>query len=292
MFSSLSSDIFELTLNALPDGVLLVDAKRRVIFANTAFMEQWNLPADLRAGRDEAAMLRHSSEQLIEPESFLREVERLHSTGEAPEDELYLKDGRILARRSVPFLVQNDLQLRVWIFTDITDARSSMVDPLVGLPNRRAFSKVFPRLASGYCDGLLKCIAVLDIDNFKAYNDHYGHAAGDEVLRRVGSVLKAELSRNDDYIFRIGGEEFLLGCRARRVDEAVEIIDRVCRAIAASGIDHQRNPPSGVVTASIGFVTFRGAAAPDVIFDHADAALYQAKSEGRNRICKAEFSVP
>ena len=185
MFSSLSSDIFELTLNALPDGVLLVDAKRRVIFANTAFMEQWHLPADLRAGRDEAAMLRHSSEQLIEPESFLREVERLHSTGEAPEDELYLKDGRILARRSVPFLVQNDLQLRVWIFTDITDARSSMVDPLVGLPNRRAFSKVFPRLASGYCDGLLKCIAVLDIDNFKAYNDHYGHAAGDEVLRHV-----------------------------------------------------------------------------------------------------------
>ena len=98
--SCLSNDIFELTLNALPDGVLLVDANRRVIFANPAFMEQWKLPASLRSNCDEAAMLRHASAQLIDPESFLRDVERLHPTGEAPQDELFLNDGRILARRA------------------------------------------------------------------------------------------------------------------------------------------------------------------------------------------------
>lgn len=291
MPSRLSNDIFELTLNALPDGVLLVDAERRVVFANPTFMEQWKLPADLRRNWDEAAMLSHASAQLIDPESFLRDVERLHPTGAVSQDEFFLKDGRILARRSVPFLIKNDLQMRVWIFTVVTDARSAMIDPLVGVPNRRAYSQIFPRFVSGYCDGLLKCIALLDIDNFKAYNDHYGHAAGDDLLRRVGSILKTALSRDDDYIFRIGGEEFVLAYRARRIDETVSVVDGICRAIAGSGIQHERNQPSGILTASIGFVTFRGTAMPDQIFDQADAALYKAKSEGRNRICKAEISV-
>lgn len=284
--------IFELTLDALPDGVLVVDSERRVMFANAAFLRHWKLPSGMGMRWDEPAMLEHASSQLVDPGTFLRGVESLYPSHAEPNDELQFKDGRVFERRSVPLISEDEFEARIWIFTDVTAARQALVDPLSGVPNRLAFSREFPRLAESTCDGLLKCIAILDIDNFKAYNDRYGHAAGDDVLRQVGALLKAKLGQSDDYIFRIGGEEFLLGFRARKENEALAIADGVRRAIEEAGIRHQGNAPHDVVTASIGIVTFRGARRPEEIFDHADVALYRAKSEGRNRVSQTTKRQP
>lgn len=281
-------EIFEQTLDALSDGILVVDAERRVLYVNVAFMDHWRLPSGLRAQSHEPDMLRHACSQLVDPDRFLKEIERLHPSDRPSQDELLFKDGRILARRSFPFCIDGAVGGRIWIFTDITAARHSLLDPLSGVASRRAFSEQFPRLAEGFCDGLLKCIAILDIDYFKAYNDHYGHAAGDEVLKRVGALLRAKLGRSDDYIFRIGGEEFVLGCRARTEREVVRTMEGVRSTIADARIEHVGNQPYNIVTVSIGFIVFRGARAPAEIFDRSDDALYRAKYRGRNNIYQAD----
>jgi len=281
--------VFRFALDALPDGVLLVDADRRVIYANKAFMLLWQFPEEAWEGWSESRMLAHASDQLADPGRFLEHVEALHPTDEAYRDELHFKDGRVFARRSVPFAADGSFRARIWIFTDITDARSSLLDPLSGVPNRRAYTLEFPPFVEAADDGLLKCVAILDVDNFKAYNDRYGHAAGDRVLKRVGGLLRGMLGRSDDRVFRIGGEEFLVACRLREDAEGECFCDGMRTAIAGMGIAHRGNPPHGVVTASMGFGIFRGERRTAEVFDRVDAALYQAKAEGRNTLRRASL---
>lgn len=282
-----SPSLFESALDALPDGVLVISNERRVIYANPAFVRHWRIPSALLDSSDETKMLRHASAQLVDPESFRREVEELHATDRSFQDELQFKDGRIFSRRSVPFHVGERFQARIWIFTDVTEARHSYIDALSGVPNRRAYSRDFPLFAAAADDGLLRAAAILDIDNFKAYNDHYGHAAGDVVLRQVGALLRTLLRNDDDLVFRIGGEEFLLASKPRTMSDARLLFDGVRQAVAAAAIPHAGNPPDNVVTISIGYGVFRGPRRAGDIFENIDAALYRAKAEGRDRLCEA-----
>lgn len=276
--------LFQQTLDALPDGVLLTSADRRVIYANPAFARHWAVPAEMLASRDELRLLGHVGGQLIDPEAFRREVERVHPTDETSEDELYFKDGRILSRRSVPFLEGGEFRARIWIFTDITDAHSSTFDALTGLPNRRAFSREFPAFVEAPDDGMIRAVAIMDIDNFKAYNDRYGHAAGDAVLHRIGGLLRGHLRRSDDLVFRIGGEEFLMASKAPARANAEDLFEAVRSSIAEMALPHAGNPPHGIVTASLGVGLFRGPRVPAAVFASADASLYRAKAAGRDAV--------
>ncbi|OYW28153.1 MAG: hypothetical protein B7Z44_09470, partial [Caulobacter sp. 12-67-6] len=94
------------------------------------------------------------------------------------------------------------------------------MDALCGIPNRRAYSADYPSFVEAADDGLIKSVGIMDIDNFKAYNDRYGHAAGDLVLRQIGSLLRGKLSP-EDMVFRIGGEEFLFACKTREAADAL-----------------------------------------------------------------------
>ena len=128
----------------------------------------------------------------------------------------------------------------------------------------------------------------VDLDHFKAINDAFGHLAGDEVLRRVAEVLRNSM-RSDDSVHRYGGEEFLilLGDVSGGVLGAGE---RVRVAVEDLGLVHPSNPPFGRVTVSVGAVVIGpadSAATDDEWFSRVDAALYQAKSEGRNRVAVA-----
>lgn len=274
--------IFERTLEALPDGVLLTDAGRNVVYANHAFAEHWRIPEPLLERRDDLAILRFVADQLIDPEAFRREVERLNPSDESTEDEIRFKDGRIFARRSVPFARQGSVQARVWIFTDVTEARNSTIDALTGLGNRRAYSRYFPDFATAPDDGLLRLVAILDVDNFKAFNDRYGHAAGDAVLGEIGSIVQSRFRDQDDAAFRIGGEEFLMASKSRSEAAALATVERLRQSIAAMATAHLGNPPHGIVTVSIGLCTFRGPGEAGKVFEHADRALYAAKAAGRN----------
>ena len=274
--------LFERVLQSLPDGVLINDLERRIVYTNPAFAKHWGIPPELLASRDDLAMLAFVNGQLADGKTFRFEVERLHLSSESSEDEIHLKDGRVFSRKSVPFKEAGATQGRIWIFSDVTDAKSALLDELTGIGNRRAFSREFPRYARADDDGLQRSVAMMDVDNFKRFNDFYGHAAGDAVLVRIGQIIRAHLTAADDSAFRIGGEEFLLASRARSVTSAFSFFDALRRSIDEMSLPHCGNAPHPNVTVSIGVGTFRSPKDPGFVFDRVDAALYQAKFGGRN----------
>lgn len=276
--------LFEMALDALPDGVLLVDESRRVVYANPAFTELWQIPSELLATRSDKTILAFVHSQLLDPDRFSSEVDRLHSSPETSQDEIELKDGRILSRRSVPLERTEGRYGRIWIFSDITIARNADLDPLTGVANRRAYMRDFPAFVAAPANGLVRGVAIMDVDNFKSYNDVYGHAAGDEILQEIGKLLQTELHHADDLLFRIGGEEFLMAIHARDVNGVLSTFGRICRSLAAMKRNHEGNPPHQVVSASLGVGTFQGARDSRSVFNEVDRALYQAKRDGRNRL--------
>lgn len=257
------------------------------MYCNLAFTRHWGIPSWMIAGGNDTALLDYVRGQLVDPMAFIREVERINPTLETSEDELQLKDGRVLSRRSVPFDEGGTFAARLWIFTDITEARHARVDSLCGIPNRRAYSMRFPGFVEAADDGLVRSVGILDIDNFKAYNDLYGHAAGDVVLRQIGSLLRHHSANPDDMVFRIGGEEFLMACKSRDARDAISFFEALRASVEDMKVVHEGNSPFNVVTASIGLSIFRGPKIPADLFDEVDAALYRSKRRGRNSVTQA-----
>jgi diguanylate cyclase (GGDEF)-like protein len=232
--------------------------------------------------KNETRMLQFVRDQVADPEQFIREVERINPTTETSEDEVVLKDGRVLSRRSVPFEEDGASAARIWIFTDVTEARHARIDALCGIPNHRAYSADFPQFVEAADDGLVRAVGIMDIDNFKVYNDHYGHAAGDLVLRQIGALLRRYATNPDDLVFRIGGEEFLVACKTREATDALAFFEALRTSVTDMQLRHVGNVPYGVVTASIGLCIFRMPKIASDLFDDVDRALYRAKDAGRN----------
>jgi len=160
-------------------------------------------------------------------------------------------------------------------------------DPLTGLSNRRHFDEIkedeFQRaLRSAHPLSLLIC----DIDDFKAFNDHYGHAAGDQCLRAVAHAMNTAITRSGDALARIGGEEFAILLPATSEAAAWQVAERVRLAVSALHIAHAASHAGPHVTISIGLaqLEFGRTNQFDTLFDAADQALYRAKKNGRNRI--------
>jgi diguanylate cyclase (GGDEF)-like protein len=281
---SSEASLFERALDCLPDGVLLIREGRTIVYANQAFARIWNVPEGIIRSKDDSALLPLVASQVADTAAFVGEVERLYRSPESSEDIVLLKDGRVISRRSVAFEEEGELQTRAWIFTDITEVRQGYVDPLTGLPNRRAYARDYPKSVLAQNDGLLRSVAIMDVDNFKNYNDIYGHAAGDDVLRQIGDILRAGLTRSDDLVFRIGGEEFLFSCRFRKRSDVAAFFEKIRQGIRSSDIAHLGNKPHNMVTASFGVAVFSGPTHPETAFGKADANLYQAKASGRNQV--------
>ena len=127
-------------------------------------------------------------------------------------------------------------------------------------------------------------VIMIDIDHFKAYNDTYGHAAGDKALRLVARRIQQGI-RSRDRLYRYGGEEFLVLLRDTPVEVVEAVATRIAAGIATLGLAHEGNPPWGVVTVSAGVaaVDLSSAPAGDGVAG-ADAAMYRSKRSGRNRV--------
>jgi diguanylate cyclase (GGDEF)-like protein/PAS domain S-box-containing protein len=148
-------------------------------------------------------------------------------------------------------------------------------DALTGLPNRRALDDQLPReMARALRAESPLCLAIIDIDHFKAYNDTYGHLAGDAVLRDCATAWDSEL-RGADTILRFGGEEFLVVLPDCELGYAAEIVERL-RAATPDG-----------QTCSAGLAVWRPGESVDDLVARADKALYQAKETGRDRLISA-----
>jgi diguanylate cyclase (GGDEF)-like protein/PAS domain S-box-containing protein len=152
-------------------------------------------------------------------------------------------------------------------------------DALTGLPNRRALDDYLPReMARTLRAGSDLCLAIVDIDRFKTYNDTHGHLAGDEVLRQCAVAWDSQL-RGADTIVRFGGEEFLVVLPDCGIADATEIVDRLREAT-----------PFGQ-TCSAGLALWRAGETVDDLIARADRALYEAKAAGRDRLEQAAFTA-
>lgn len=163
-------------------------------------------------------------------------------------------------------------------------------DPLTGLPNRRHFDEAKDnemRRAKRHNERL--ALLICDIDCFKDYNDHYGHAMGDRCLIAVAQALQANLGRAGDLVARIGGEEFSILLPGTNTAEAQNMAERLRDAVAGCGIEHLHSPAASVVTISVGLAVYSPGSDEDfdALFAQADQALYRAKASGRNRVAGA-----
>ncbi|MCC8994867.1 MAG: diguanylate cyclase [Candidatus Contendobacter sp.] len=163
----------------------------------------------------------------------------------------------------------------------------SECDGLTGIANRRKFDTVWAaewKRASR--QGLSLAVAMLDVDHFKAYNDHYGHQAGDDCLRQVAQALAGVVQRAGDLVARYGGEEFVVVLPGLTGPEGVEVAEKLRAAVAACRIPHAHNTAASVVTVSIGVAAMppEPEASLERLLAAADAGLYEAKNAGRNRI--------
>lgn len=164
-------------------------------------------------------------------------------------------------------------------------------DFVTGLLNRRAFSTRATGIwREALRDGRSIGIAMVDVDHFKHYNDHYGHAAGDVALQSVAHVIAEHARRPLDACARYGGEEFVVLWYDVDADHALALAQRMCQAVQALGLPHVASPTAGVVSISVGLVctAVHNAAQWDAALRAADQALYQAKQQGRNRVCAAD----
>ncbi len=186
-------------------------------------------------------------------------------------------DGGVLAALSVAGTQVGELLGMLQERGDAVDSlrRLALTDELTGLPNRRAWEEAVRReLARAVRDRHPVCIAVLDLDGFKRFNDEHGHQAGDRVLAESARAWQSHL-RSSDVLARYGGEEFAALIPAWPLEVAVEVVERLRLATA------------GGVSASAGVASWDGQETGEELFGRADAALYEAKQAGRDRTVAA-----
>ncbi len=185
-------------------------------------------------------------------------------------------------------------------------ARLSVVDPLTGIANRRAFEAALDqewRRSLRHRTPL--CLLMIDVDCFKRFNDAYGHVAGDQCLHAVAEALAGNARRAGELAARYGGEEFAVLLPQTDLDEAHGLAQRMCQAVRDLGIPHRESAVAPHVTISVGVASALVAtasepalsdddaaaearrASPTVLVKMADQALYRAKAAGRNRVTSA-----
>jgi diguanylate cyclase (GGDEF)-like protein/PAS domain S-box-containing protein len=189
----------------------------------------------------------------------------------------------------------------VLVMRDITERKTkeddlsvlALTDSLTGLANRRAFDEALQReWLRTLREGSQISLLLLDVDNFKEFNDRYGHQVGDDCLRAIAVVIGRTV-RATDIVSRYGGEEISIILPGADTPAAAEIAEKVRRAVEALKVPHGENEGSGDwVTASIGVATAVARDGgtmrmPESLLLAADTALYKAKHEGRNRIATA-----
>ncbi|MBR1215358.1 diguanylate cyclase [Bradyrhizobium sp. JYMT SZCCT0180] len=229
--------------------------------------------AALKNGEAEEARLiyrvRHREKNEIWVETALR-VTRAAETNKI--------DGVVAISRDMT--EQQDLQNKL--------AALATSDGLTGLANRRHFDeRLSEEWARAKRDGTPLSLLLIDVDHFKKFNDHYGHQAGDACLRALARILDAQIRRPADLAARYGGEEFVLLLPNTDSEGCMQVGEKVREALLELGMLHALNPPSKLITVSLGGATNVPAQS---MTDHAaliaaaDRALYSAKNEGRDRL--------
>ncbi|MGE6607832.1 GGDEF domain-containing protein [Halomonas sp. NPDC076908] len=167
----------------------------------------------------------------------------------------------------------------------------SNIDGLTGVPNRRLFDQFYKQQwhIAQHTQKPLSVIFI-DIDNFKEFNDHYGHAMGDDTLRAVANILHHCIDPSQDLLARYGGEEFVCVLPNQDHDEAVSIANGLREAVLSLAIPHAFSSTHSDLTISMGVSSMSPgqSISPETLIERADQQLYQAKKQGRNRVATSK----
>ncbi|HXK19427.1 MAG TPA: PAS domain S-box protein [Polyangiaceae bacterium] len=278
---SRAKELMEATFSSIGDGVALLDAEWRPLLVNDAYRKLLALPETPLADKEPTFLSDHIRQLVDDPASLPEDLGVPLADHETRTSELLLvRPVRRWLRRSTTAIASGRERLHLVIWRDITTERDTLAerereiatDTLTGIPNRRA---ALARAKEVRRRGHMTSVALFDIDHFKQVNDRFGHAKGDEVLRAVATTL-AHQACGSDLIARWGGEEFVAIVGAD-VAGATALCERAREAVGRLEI-----PGVGRVTISVGVSAISDDFDPAL--ERADAALYQAKARGRNRV--------
>jgi diguanylate cyclase (GGDEF)-like protein/PAS domain S-box-containing protein len=302
----MTADQLRFLTDAAPIGIFQTDASNRYTYTNPHWSELTGIAPEDAAGQQWDTIICPRQRAALEAEyrdnGLLRAelTHRFEIAGSEAAPRIVLLTSKAITdtRGNISGWVGTlaDVTADVGEETLQSDARAALqaiarLDPLTGLGNRRALQEDLEFLeqrVSRY--GHRYCIALFDVDHFKAYNDTYGHQAGDEVLQAVAAQLK-HLARGGDALYRYGGEEFLCVFPEQSLATGTKAVQRMRVGIETLAIEHTGAPLGGVLTISAGLAMLdpgHTRSAGEVLKE-ADEALYRAKQLGRNRVEQAVF---
>jgi diguanylate cyclase (GGDEF)-like protein len=281
---------FDATLSNMPHGVCMFDADKRLILCNAAYAGLYDLPAALTdPGTPLESILARRALAGNGPRSmgtYFNLVSQAALTEKTASDHIELSDGRTIRITHTP------LKTGGYVATheDVTDSLRASAqieflayrDPLTGLPNRAAFQRAYDEaVAAANQAGEMFGLIMLDVDHFKDVNDTLGHDAGDALLKALADQLRRAF-RCGDTVARLGGDEFAIVLRDLKDEAGMIRPIEVLQGFLRTPIEHAGQ--SFTICASIGAAIHSDLDADPVhLLKNADVALYQAKTDGRNR---------
>jgi diguanylate cyclase (GGDEF)-like protein len=202
-----------------------------------------------------------------------------------------LKQGEIFRSELMQAVTNREKEIEVCT-TELKEAketlhRLSREDRLTGLANRRSFAQFLARTWQGSIRNKQPiCILIIDIDDFKSYNDEYGHQKGDKCLKLVSEAIGLTIGRASDLVSRYGGEEFVVALGETSLEGGLKIAENIRAAVEELGIPHKGSKQHLCVTVSIGVTSTLPAidVQPATVLVAADRAMFIAKNEGKNRV--------
>ena len=292
----------------MADGMAMFDRNARLVLCNAQYRTMFPQTAGMRVpGAWLADILRASVERGEQTDIAPGAIDAwiaytlAHFT-QPGETDIQMGDGRWLRARVRPTADGGSLTLMTDV-TQIKRAETALTeinhrlmnlaseDGLTGLSNRRTYDVALKKaFAQSGRSGEPLSLLIIDVDHFKAYNDTYGHPAGDNCLRTIGNLLRISLRRPSDLAARYGGEEFAAILPDTPEEGAMQLAEKLRKSILGLGMEHS-GTKLGAVSVSVGVATMapgRPVARHEELMASADTALYAAKSGGRNRtICAA-----
>ena len=313
-----TADFSTQAVNLVDCGLVVLDAQQRIVLWNRWMTSRsgrsaarvrghglFEVFADLRGSRVEGAVLAALMDNITTrvPQAQDRAPFPLREAGSFDGERIdqavlvtpFLEDGErfcLVEIRDVSGTVGRERQLLE--HAESLRARS-YVDGLTGIANRRYFDVALEReLRRVQRGGGALSLLLMDIDSFKAYNDHFGHQGGDACLATVARALAAMLKRPADVAARYGGEEFAAILPDTTLEQARVHANAIREHVAALALEHAPKALRPIVTLSIGVASLDGERVNDAaaLIEAADKALYAAKRGGRNRVVADGDAVP
>ncbi|MFK5937804.1 MAG: diguanylate cyclase [Sulfurimonas sp.] len=293
-----SNELYLKTLFAKNPNIIIITDSHKIQKANDAFFNFFNEYSTLEDFTKEHSCIcdffkeskNHDTISNVESK-WINEV--LESS-EAIAKITYAKKEHYFNVDAKKIYENNEMHMIV-TFSDITEMyllkqefeQLSIIDALTNVYNRRHFNNVFPiELNRARRSQQTFSFAIIDVDNFKLYNDTYGHDAGDAALISLTTSISNNLQRSTEIFFRLGGEEFGIIFSNYSEEESLKYTENLCRKVEENAILHEQNLPFKVLTISIGLCYLEPTNSMELntIYKNADKALYEAKHSGRNQV--------